>query len=779
MPDRSMWLGKLARDNQSVLFALIFVSVFVALFSDFFLTNRLFYARDMAGLEIPLRKHVVSLMKEGHLPLWTEAYGNGQPVLANPKNAVFYPSTWLYLILPFSIAFKFHFLFHAIMAWLGLYMLGLSFRLSKEASFLGATSYLLGGFYLSSIEFYNHIAAFCWLPWLLLSFRSRTPRAPRTLLTLIVLWSLILLAGAPHFIPLSALFVFLAVVIAGDKKRERLCVAFLTFSIAIFLSAIQLFPAFELLKGKSRDPGETLRWSLEPVQLVNLVVPGLLGADRGTTTSEYWGGHMFDKGYPLYYSLYASPGLLLLALLGLKKPRDRIKVLFMVSALVFFFLSMLRLFPFFTVLSKVPGIGTIRYPVNYLSGSLLSISFLAALGFETLRTQRKPFKIFLSLAFSLGLAAVVAFLLWHDKLLAPLLRLFVITNASFASELKNSIGYSLLAFTIFSAILLIVQISTRSKLALLWIFTGLLVLDLSISNRGINPTIAPSSYNAPAFLSDKNLPLRVYRDPSLPDDLSDTVGHDRRLLSYLRASLNPYTSIGSVHYIYDHDFFSLYSPDLAAVVQKLKRASAGSRKKILADARCDYSISPRSLLESGLPPAMIEGQPIYFEPVPDRHDKPYFAATLVKVNSTEQALSLFDQDGFDPASSVIVYEDLGFGRGPFRDAESQITVREEGAGRLACSFVTPQAGLAVLPIRYDPGWIAHIDGCRVRILRSNLISIGIRVPPGAHEATFLYSPKSLKYGRVVSLLTLLGLGIFTIVHHKRRDKKTDQYRDPL
>ena len=643
-----MGLGNLFRDNKSALFALIFVSVFIALFSDFFLTNRLFYARDMAGLEIPLRKHIVSLMKEGQIPLWTEAYGNGQPVLANPKNAIFYPSTWLYLILPFSIAFKFHFFFHALMAWLGLYMLGLSFRLSKEASFLGATSYLLGGFYLSSVEFYNHIAAFCWIPWLLLNLRSRTPRALRTLLALILLWALILLAGAPHFIPLSVLFAFLTIIIAGDKKRERLGFALLTFGVAILLSAVQLFPAFELLRGKTRDPGETLRWSLEPVQLVNLIIPGFLGADRGNTTSEYWGSHLFDKGYPLYYSLYASPGLLLLALLGLGRPRDKIKTLFMVSALVFFFISMLRLFPFFAQLSKVPGIGTIRYPVNYLGGSLLSISFLAALGFEALRVRQRSFKGFLSLAFSLSFAAVIAFLFLHDRLLAPLRQLFVITDANLASALRSSIWYGLLAFAIFSAILLVTQIATRGRSALLWIFAGVLVLDLSISNRAINPTISSSFYDPPAFLSGKNLPLRVYRDPSLPDDLSDTVGHDRPFLNYLRSSLNPYTSIGSVQYVYDHDFFTLYPSDLTAVMKKLKRASAESRKKILEDARCDYSISPRPLLESGLAPTMIEGQPVYFEPVPDRHDKPYFAATLVQVHSVGQALALFDQKGFDP-----------------------------------------------------------------------------------------------------------------------------------
>jgi hypothetical protein len=96
----------LIKDKKSVLLTLLFVLIFIGFFRDFFLTDRLFYAREMAFLEIPLRKHAVDLIKEGNFALWTDAYGNGQPFLANPKNAVLYPTTWLYLILPFSVAFR-------------------------------------------------------------------------------------------------------------------------------------------------------------------------------------------------------------------------------------------------------------------------------------------------------------------------------------------------------------------------------------------------------------------------------------------------------------------------------------------------------------------------------------------------------------------------------------------------------------------------------------------------------------------------------------------------
>jgi len=777
LAEGSPTFGDIVRDRKTILFLAIFVAIFVAIFSDFFLTGGLFYARDMAGLEIPVRQHVVSLMKEGRLPLWTEAFGNGQPLLANPKWAVFYPSTWLYLVLPFPVAFKLHFFIHAVLAWLGLYVLGRSLRLSKESAFLGAASFLLGGFYLSSFEFYNHVAAFCWLPWLLYNLRSRTPTAPRTLGALTGLWCLLILAGAPHFVPMAALFAVLAVGLAGDRKPERLAVVLLTLVAALSLSAVQLIPTAELLRGKARDPGETLRWSLEPIQLVNLAVPEFLGADRGSDTSEYWGRHLFDKDYPLYYSLYASPGLLLLALLGLTRPRDRIKIMLLASFGAFFILSTLRLFPFFSCLAKVPGIGLIRYPANYFGGSLLALSLLAALGFDACRTPSRTVRILLAWTFPLGLAAAAAFSLWPARFLLPLTRLFVISDARQIAALEGSIRYSLIATAAFSGILLAAQLEKRGARLLPGLFAGLLLLDLAVSNRGINPTAPPRFFDLPAIVSDAGRPVRVYRDPSLSDRLTDKVGSDLRYQRYLRSSLFPYTAAGPVEYVYDRDFFSLYSDDQVAVYEKLKRAKPETLRRILADARCDYAVSHESLLASGLAPLSVEGQAVYFEPVPAVRDRPYFASATVRVGSLERALALFDQADFEPATTAIVYEDLGLDARPPDEDEPAISVQEARAGKMACSLSTPRPALAVFPMRFSPGWVARLDGRRVSAFKVNLGSTGLMVPPGAHEVTIRYAPASLAWGAGLSLVTLMGLGLLAF-GLGRRDGRPMKGQEP-
>ena len=137
-PDRNA-AGLISKEDL-FLFA-IFTALFLLVFREFFFTNRVFFERDTTLIEIPVKKMTVPLLREGNFALWTDAYGNGQPFLANPKNAVFYPTTWLYLILPLFTAFKLHYLIHVLLGWLGLYVLCGSYSLSKKSLVSGSVPF--------------------------------------------------------------------------------------------------------------------------------------------------------------------------------------------------------------------------------------------------------------------------------------------------------------------------------------------------------------------------------------------------------------------------------------------------------------------------------------------------------------------------------------------------------------------------------------------------------------------------------------------------------------
>ncbi len=293
-PDRNA-AGLISKEDL-FLFA-IFTALFLLVFREFFFTNRVFFERDTTLIEIPVKKMTVPLLREGNFALWTDAYGNGQPFLANPKNAVFYPTTWLYLILPLFTAFKLHYLIHVLLGWLGLYVLCGSYSLSKKASFLGASLFAFSGMYLSSFEFYNHIAALAWMPWILwLLHRDARPGWARSV-QLAFLWALMILAGAPEFILMTVFLAAGQAFFTAGKWKKEIVVAALSLLLATLISAAQLLPSIELL-GQTERSAHSAQWPLELIQLFNMPFPHFLGNDRepGHTIS---GGDTSSTSNPL------------------------------------------------------------------------------------------------------------------------------------------------------------------------------------------------------------------------------------------------------------------------------------------------------------------------------------------------------------------------------------------------------------------------------------------------------------------------------------------------
>jgi uncharacterized membrane protein YfhO len=66
----------------------------------------------------------------------------------------------------------------------------------------------------------------------------------------------------------------------------------------------------------------------------------------------------------------------------------------------------------------------------------------------------------------------------------------------------------------------------------------------------------------------------------------------------------------------------------------------------------------------------------------------------------------------------------------------------------------------VLSENHYPGWRASVDGNSVETLRVDYNLRGVVLPPGQHIIVFRYIPKSAILGGLISLVTLLALGIW-------------------
>jgi hypothetical protein len=748
------------RRKEALLLAL-FLVLFLVMFREFFFTGRVFFERDTTVVELPARKLTLSLLKEGNLALWTDAYGNGQPFLANPKNAVLYPATLLYLLLPLFTAFKLYYFIHVVLGWLGLFRLGRSYGLSPRAAFLGASLFASSGMYLSSFEFYNHIAALAWMPWILLVL-NREPRAGRPrFFALAVLWALLVLAGSPEVIVITALLAGAQAFLVPGEWKKRLLSAVLPFAAACLLAAVQLAPSFEMLSQTGREAQST-EWPLELLQLPDLTFPGVLGNDREPGHHDYWGWHLFDRHFPLYYSLYMGFGALLLFLCSLRRPWDRRRKVLAGAGGVFFLLACGRYSPFFFLYRLTPFLASIRYPVKFFLGSVLCMCLLAGLGLEEAMAGRAPGRKGARALVLTAELSLVLFLVFKGRILALINALMIIEKEASLRELGLAVGTGLVVLAVYGTLFYVLARVRARGPALAWGLIALAVIDPVYHNRTINPTVPASFYGRPPLLEELKPPLAVYRAEDTVLDRREKSGSNITFLSYYRNSLYPLTAMGDgVRYLFDAGFYGTYPRRFSELVREAKKLPAEGQLKILRYLGCDYYIGDAVQFERATARRIaIEGFPVVLEKLGGGPARPYPAFSAVPAVTPADKLAAFTRADFDPHEKVITEMDLArSGIGPAGEGgrAATIAVREEhqGRGRYATDF--PRPGIAVFPGNHARGWRAWVDGRRVEVFEANLFAKGILVPEGRHEVVLRYLPMSFVLGAAVSLIAAAGL----------------------
>ena len=78
-------------------------------------------------------------------------------------------------------------------------------------------------------------------------------------------------------------------------------------------------------------------------------------------------------------------------------------------------------------------------------------------------------------------------------------------------------------------------------------------------------------------------------------------------------------------------------------------------------------------------------------------------------------------------------------------------------------------GWLVLGEVWAPGWQADVDGAPAKLFRTNVAFSGLALPAGSHKVTLRYAPTGWVWGRWISLGTLIGMLIVTVVVLRRKN----------
>jgi len=770
------------------------------------LAGRLFYLRDVVQNHAPVRRMVTDRLLSGELPLWDPLHGGGVPLLANPNHLVLHPITLLFLVLPFDAAMTASIVLQFVLLAAGGYLLARDLPVGRPAAVLAAAVLSLSGPAASLSSQQNVLSAFAWLPLALWGF-GRAVRGPGVVprVAAVAASAVIFMTGEAA----SALaLVVLAPVTAltapagGPAPPARRAAPTIAAGLAVaaLLAAVQILPAHELLAGSPRalglGPAEAMKWSLRPERLAELVLPGLFGDPTRLSPGAWWGGGLFEGGYPFLLSLVVGAGACLLAVVAVGRGPGRGRAIGLAAAAAFFVtLALGSSTPFYrSLVAALPAARQVRYPERFVLGALLATALLAAIGLERIDRRRSGSRAprlfwvaagalaagaaWLALAPAAGEATLVRFLRLPEVVATPP------TLRAVRAGVTGSLLWAAGEAAILGLATLALARGGRPARVSIWGVAAALGLSAALAS-------APARATAPSDWMHAASPLRdlvaggaggprlhhAPRPPGLQiraDSDAQAWGYRFDRFTYSLMTGHP----DGVPTILDPatDQMDLAIP--VSVGARLAALTPEEQVRILRLAHTGWLLSWDAVADPGLRErAVLDGMSrpalrLYeVEDLPSRIR--FVGRAEVPADARDPVASLLDP-AFDPASSVLIEAEGGEwnahhagaaivpASAPLEAKPAVVRVLQDDPERLTIDVAAGRPGVLVVDDSYAPGWQARLDGEPIPILRANMMFRGVEVPAGRHQVVMMYRPASLFAGALVSALGLALLAAYCV-----------------
>ncbi len=771
---------------------------------------------DLAPFLYPNYHFAAEHVRQGVIPLWNPHLYSGAPFAADIQSGLFYPVNLLIFLLVPKLTFEwleYLAIFHFWLAGTTMYLcLRLLFddvgqtsvcpaphnlsksqkSLSPMPAFAGALAFEFSDLFIVHFGNLNMIAVAAWLPLVfLLFYRSLLKSSFGLAAASGAILAIATLAGHIQI----TLFILITVGLLAvwwlfaeqSPFVPRLFRSFtsllLCLLVTVGLSALLILPAYQMSGYTPRAElpyNESVAYSLQPVQLIGLLIPNYFGRDPAL----HWGPwERVETGYIGILTL-------LLAMIGLFLHPSRLKYYFFGLAIIALLLAMGG----YTVLhgwlyATVPGFNQLRAPARFILLLDFSLATLAAMGLHQLRlpldrpTQETLAKLLKPLTWGLGAIIVVAtplayyaMLITQDRdpsifhrasaaatgvvtfailTIASLVWLHLAQRGNLLKENPSkkmgffegfcNHGVQSEALT-YSKVPLCYTVDSKTSIglaAILLIGLDLFTLGHNVDVGHANPTAKFDHPAALAFLqSDPNF-FRL----EVTTDVWHLWQPDSALLHHM------------------NDVWGLYNP-LTLADTTLYWSGAPPR----SSGRYNFLGIKYIIASKAGAPADGNIVPV-FDADPDINiylnleasSRLLFVHQATVVANHEAAWQAIRTTDFDPTKTVILEQEQILSGGDFARVDngkpfsSTLALLQYDNDMATIALTSDQPGYLVLSEAYYPGWQAMIDGQPTPIYRANYAFRAVHVSAGAHTIKFVFAPLIWKIGLAISGLTLLGL----------------------
>jgi len=753
------------------------------------------FYRDLGPYFYPLRFSLAQSFQAGELPLWDRHMAMGFPLLADFQSGAFYLPHLFYFILPFFAALRVTFLFHYLVAASGSYILCRRWDYPPYLSLIGAILFTFGGMLVSLTNLLNHFQTAVWLPWVIF-LGEKVVRSCRwkDFLAFTLASLLQFLAGSPEIYAMSMGLLSLDLLRVRSEKEGmsywRVFLLPVAANVLILgLAMIQILPTMELFQvSRGSIPvqyKENVTWSLHPLNVINLFF-----LDKEINTYVGNGVHLFFlQDIPLLLSHYIGVISLLGVLIWLFYVPRKEKVVLLGVIIASLVLAAGRYTPVYPFLFQhAPFFNLFRFPEKFFFLTYAMLLFIALRGLFYLvqsndSSSRGPllilwvvylilFVFYLFLRFDT--AALSRFIAWSTH--SPLLSTSTLGLTSAA--LVNLERQMALLFGILLLLLLWKKARLRTTLSQ-GLIVGLAFVDLASAHRPYQFFLDPN------FIYQGSRIIKA-PDPE-PSRLFYYAGDSNLHPSYYRvlrqltfAELHPLIfnnvlpNTGILHEIdYMQEIDALMRWPYVFFLDFANKLPAERLYLLLGALNVKYINSFQPLADAKALTLIrhFPEHPSWLYKIDRTVPRAYVVSKVTEEKNPLQILTRLSSAQFNPLEEVILDQAVPVdGKRSFR---GRAAIVKYGNSYVAVRAFLNNPGVLVLADSFYPGWQVSVDGNESKILRANFFFRAVSLPAGEHLVEFRYRPASFTIGLAISLATLCGVVLCSVIFSLRKTKKPE------
>jgi hypothetical protein len=486
----------------------ILLSTWLVFFSRTITTKYVYFLDDLKIIFYPLEWAYAQFQSTGDLPLWSNYFGFGHPLLAWGQLGFFTPLHLLLRVIsihPLTIL-QISIVFYFGIGSLGMYWFLRSQKISPIASVLGATIFTYSGFHIGHLNHVNFYTTTMLLPWLLLLlYRLSIKPSLSSSLPVVIIAAIMTVSGQPQMVLYSFIVaaLWLATLFFKTKSRIFLSLCILGIGLLAFcLASLAILPLAEFISATDRADGlsatELLEFSYPPHHVITLLLP------------YYFGDHNYYWGAKSFQELSAYIGIIPLLLVGVSLFFFRKYRSLKVFGLILLFLGIVfclgRFSPLYYWLVSIGVIKSIAIPGRFVFLFIIGSSVLAPIGLDNIveaSTRNKIISLVISIVFLLVLfSPFYLYIQTNPNALSYFLSSIALTNFEPILILLGLVAFLPLVFASRSYIkkfrfsYILVILSSITLIAYGWNYTPLTAKDLAYTQSTFIPTVQDYSANS-------------------------------------------------------------------------------------------------------------------------------------------------------------------------------------------------------------------------------------------------------------------------------------------